>query len=91
MVDKKAAPQEAEAVAWRLSEKPEIFPYECQPLYTSPPTQALTEAQWALKAAREIVDAVAGENKPARDWAIRVRDRIDSALTAAQEASHDAA
>lgn len=49
---------------------------------THPPASAVTEA---LKAAREIVDAIVGENQPARSWAAEVRDRIAAALQAAQE------
>lgn len=43
---------------------------------------ALAEARKALEEAREVVDACAGDNRPAREWAITVRDGIDAALAA---------
>ena len=42
----------------------------------------LAEARKALEEAREVVDACAGDNRPARAWAITVRDGIDGALAA---------
>lgn len=37
----------------------------------------------AIQEAREVVSAIAGENQPAREWAVRVRDKIDAALSGA--------
>lgn len=42
----------------------------------------LAEARKALEEAREVVDACAGGNRPARSWAITVRDGIDASLAA---------
>lgn len=41
---------------------------------------ALAETRKALEEAREVVDACAGDNRPAREWALAVRDGIDAAL-----------
>lgn len=42
-----------------------------------------------VQEAREIVDAIAGENRPAREWAVRVRKSIDAALSSSIPATAD--
>lgn len=43
---------------------------------------SIEQAREALTEARKVVDAVAGDNRPAISWGIRVRDEIDAALAA---------
>jgi predicted RNase H-like nuclease (RuvC/YqgF family) len=42
----------------------------------------VAELEKALEEAREVVDACAGDNRPARSWAVTVRDGIDAVLAA---------
>lgn len=46
----------------------------------------VAELEKALESAREIVDACAGDNRPATEWASEVREKIDAALSAARRA-----
>lgn len=38
------------------------------------------KARAALIEARSVVAAIVGENQPAREWALRVREQIDAVL-----------
>lgn len=66
---------------WETTER-QAYAFDDMRIRAEAAEARLAEAMKTLEEAREVVDACAGDNRPARGWAVTVRDGIDAVLAA---------